>query len=61
MATILGFATWFSGTGYNLTEPLGVATLLALAHRESGFGAEIVFSILVHVFPRGQTRMFAHR
>jgi hypothetical protein len=55
--TILGFATWFSGTGYILTGPLGIAPLIALAIAlVAGLvGAGIVFFILVHVFLRGQT------
>jgi hypothetical protein len=57
LATLLAFATWFSGTGFVLTGPLGFGTLTALvASTGVGLvGAAIVFLFLGRILLRGQT------
>ncbi len=57
MATILAFVTWFSGSGYLLTGPIGLSTLvaIALATGVGLVGATIVFVVLVRVLLPGQT------
>jgi hypothetical protein len=57
MATILAFATWFSGAGYLLTGPIGLSFLTALVlSLVCGLtGSSIVFFVLTRVLLRGQT------
>jgi hypothetical protein len=57
MATILAFVTWFSGTGYLLTQFFGLGGLLAtaIAGAVGLVGAGIVFFVLARLLLPGQS------